>query len=211
MNPGPQTRRETIKQITHNIINVGDKMIFTKVITTILTGVIAISAMSQSLLVSQSSDADSALTGVTMSAAKDKRIPKKTAAEIAVERAKELIGKPYRFGGEDEKTGFDSSGLVRSCFKAAGVEIPRKSSEIYRVAELIDEEELRPGDLVFYSPRNRRDGQVVSVSIYVGDGKVIHSANVESGVELRELEKEKKEMFFCFGRLNTDKPLVNLR
>ena len=48
---------------------------------------------------------------------------------------------------------------------------------------LVNKEELRPGDLIFYSYEvNNQFRNISHVAIYVGDGKMIHAANTERGV-----------------------------
>ena len=68
----------------------------------------------------------------------------------ALDVARKMLGRPYRYGGTDPK-GFDCSGLVRYAFSQSGVELPRTSREIFRASQRIDPEKIEPGDLVFFT------------------------------------------------------------
>ncbi|MCY1260190.1 NlpC/P60 family protein [compost metagenome] len=98
-----------------------------------------------------------------------------------LDRAFELIGTPYRFGGRSEKTGFDCSGFVGYLFREeAGINLPRSTREMINMdVPLVSKEDLQPGDLIFFNNRGR--GRVSHTGIYIGDGQFIHSASRRSG------------------------------
>lgn len=81
--------------------------------------------------------------------------------------ATQLEGVPYVYGGSTP-SGFDCSGFTRYVFAQAGKTIPRTSSEQAAAATPVSGDDLRPGDLIFYSP----GGSVSHVAIYAGDGMV---------------------------------------
>jgi cell wall-associated NlpC family hydrolase len=84
--------------------------------------------------------------------------------------AKKWIGVPYLYGG-NTKAGVDCSGFVKNVYQEVGIDLPRTSAQQY--------EELKPtnspviGDLVFFKKRNK----INHVGIFIGDGKMIHSAS----------------------------------
>ncbi|MNM80348.1 Murein DD-endopeptidase MepH precursor [compost metagenome] len=98
-----------------------------------------------------------------------------------LDRAFELVGTPYRFGGGSEKTGFDCSGFVGYLFREeAGINLPRSTREMINMdVPLVSKEDLQPGDLIFFNNRGR--GRVSHAGIYIGDGQFIHSASRRGG------------------------------
>lgn len=98
-----------------------------------------------------------------------------------LDRAFELIGTPYRFGGRSEQTGFDCSGFVGYLFREeAGIKLPRSTREMIDMdVPLVSKEDLQPGDLIFFNNRGR--GRVSHAGIYIGDGQFIHSASRRGG------------------------------
>lgn len=61
-----------------------------------------------------------------------------------------LTGIPYRQGG-DTPSGFDCSGFTRFVFAQHGVSLPRLTQEQYRAGRSVAAEDVRPGDLVFFT------------------------------------------------------------
>lgn len=82
------------------------------------------------------------------------------------------LGAPYLYsaGGPDA---FDCSGFVRWAWMQLGVELPHNSVAQWSVVESIPVSELRVGDLVFDS----MGGAPLHVSLYVGDGVMLHAPN----------------------------------
>src|SRR5512139_3724197 len=77
-----------------------------------------------------------------------------------------LIGSPYRLGGTSPETGVDCSGFVGHVFRqTAGVVLPRDSRAISEAAQPLAQDELRPGDLVFFNTLHRAFSHV---GIYLG-------------------------------------------
>lgn len=114
------------------------------------------------------------------------------AAHVVADRTSELVmhamgflGVPYRRGGNNAETGFDCSGFVRAMFQqTAGALLPRSAKEQADATQVIDKQELRPGDLVFFNTMRRAFSHV---GIYVGDGKFIHSPRSGSVVRVEDM------------------------
>ena len=70
--------------------------------------------------------------------------------EDLVDTATSLTGVPYRDGGHTP-TGFDCSGFTQYVFHQHGVTLPRRTQEQYEIGHAIAAEDLRPGDLVFFT------------------------------------------------------------
>lgn len=101
-------------------------------------------------------------------------------ADSILERGMSLIGTRYRFGGTSE-AGFDCSGFIGYLFREeAGMQLPRSTREMINVnAPLVARNNLKPGDLLFFSTNGR--GRVSHAGIYLGDDQFIHSSSRRSG------------------------------
>ncbi|SFF45775.1 NlpC/P60 family protein [Fontimonas thermophila] len=101
---------------------------------------------------------------------KSVHIPPETRHRIVLE-ALGQVGRPYRYGGATPE-GFDCSGLVQYVYAQAGIVLPRTTREQYAMGKRIDDDELEPGDLLFY---RFESGPVDHVAIYLGDGQAVHA------------------------------------
>ena len=94
------------------------------------------------------------------------------------QHAQELIGIPYKFGGNKPKEGFDCSGLTRYLYQGAGLDLSRVSRDQAKQGKQVNMADARPGDLVFYK---RPGGSVFHVSVVVlakpGELWVIHATS----------------------------------
>ena len=88
--------------------------------------------------------------------------------------ARALLGVPYEWGGLTER-GIDCSGLVHLAFARAGRWVPRDADEQEEAAVEIDEEALRPGDLITYW----KAGEVDHIAFWTGDGRILHATSRE--------------------------------
>jgi peptidoglycan DL-endopeptidase CwlO len=104
-----------------------------------------------------------------------------TPGQSAVDHARQQIGRPYTYAGASPGTGFDCSGLTSWAWKQAGVAIPRTSRDQHAWTDRISRSDLQPGDLVFYSSGGP-GGTVSHVSIYAGEGEVIHASSSKDQV-----------------------------
>lgn len=68
-----------------------------------------------------------------------------------IQTAIALQGTPYLVGGESPATGFDCSGLVRYLFREQGWELPRTVREQFAYGRRVDEQQIQPGDLLFFA------------------------------------------------------------
>ena len=120
--------------------------------------------------------------GSQLSVVKDKASDQ---AAGMVEQAMGLLGVPYRRGGNTESTGFDCSGFVRHLYeKSVGQILPRRAVDQARATEVIERDELKPGDLVFFNTMRRTFSHV---GIYVGDGKFIHAPRAGKAVNIDDM------------------------
>lgn len=120
--------------------------------------------------------------------------------DIAAE-ARSHIGKPYKWGANYKTDGteaFDCSYLVDYLYSLVGVEVGHTALGQYELGNPVEQDELRPGDVVFYEGKIEhsatdhyytRNGdrthtkhaleetkKVGHNGIYIGDGKVVMAA-----------------------------------
>jgi len=95
----------------------------------------------------------------------------KTSKHPGLSIARDMVGTPYRYGGASPR-GFDCSGLVFYSYRKAGFEVPRNSYEQYRQSQRVQLDNLKPGDLVFFSLSNSKPSHV---GIYEGNGRFVHA------------------------------------
>ncbi len=96
-------------------------------------------------------------------------------ATSLLDRAKDFLGTPYRYGGRTPK-GFDCSGFVSFVFDSFGVTLPRSSLHQAKQGESIDLDEIQPGDLLFFKTRGKKN-RISHVGIYLGEGQFIHAGS----------------------------------
>lgn len=124
-----------------------------------------------------------ALTGCSSSPAKNST-PVSTGNQVA-QLAKQLIGKPYQYGGNTPK-GFDCSGLVQYTHNKVGISIPRTTDKQLKQAKPIKRSQLQAGDLVFF----RLNGRKVShVGIYIGNNQIVHAPSSGKRVSYARLDQ----------------------
>ncbi len=115
---------------------------------------------------------------------------KHSPSQKAVKVALSYIGTPYQYGGLSKK-GIDCSGLVYTSYQAAGVNLPRVSSQQVRAGKNITAKELRSGDLIFFDSRNRKGNQINHVGLVIEVKKArisfIHASS-SRGVRIDHLE-----------------------
>ena len=80
-------------------------------------------------------------------------------------------GTPYRSGGSDPR-GFDCSGFTQWVFAQYGIALPREVAEQFKIGEKIKQDDLKPGDLVFFHTESRGASHV---GIFVADDQFVHA------------------------------------
>lgn len=97
-----------------------------------------------------------------------------TKASAVIATGKQYIGVKYVYGGTTP-AGFDCSGFVQYVFAKHGISLPRVSRDQYKVGTPVSFDNLRPGDLVFFSLS--KNGVVDHEGIYVGNGQFINASS----------------------------------
>lgn len=96
-----------------------------------------------------------------------------------------LVGNRYVYGGTNPSTGFDCSGFTKYVYKhALGIDLLRSSAMQATMGREVSLGELEVGDLLIYA----RSGRINHVSMYIGDGRIVHAATSKTGVITDRLE-----------------------
>lgn len=114
------------------------------------------------------------------------------------------IGTRYRFGGCSKGSGVDCSCLVKTIYgNVYGVELARSSAAMSdEVAETVDREDLREGDLLFFNTRRGR--RISHVAIYLKDGYFVHASR-RYGVVIGNMDQDYfRRRFVKAGRVLVD-------
>jgi len=111
-----------------------------------------------------------------------------TASDLVMS-AMNFLGVPYKRGGKSLEGGLDCSGFTRHIFElSVGMVLPHRADEQARLSNLVPirQDELKPGDLVFFNTMKRTFSHV---GIYVGEGKFIHAPRVGSAVRVEDMRE----------------------
>ena len=97
-----------------------------------------------------------------------------------------LKGTQYRNGGSEPSQGFDCSGLVQWVFARHGTALPREVREQYAIGKKITEDEVQPGDLVFFQTVSKGPSHV---GIALGGGEFVHAPSTRGVVRVESYTK----------------------
>lgn len=120
--------------------------------------------------------------------------------EALIAYGKQYWGTPYEFGASPDQTNtFDCSSFVKRVFQdTLGIELPRVSYNQAKVGQEVGIDELRPGDLLFFSSRGLDIGHV---GIYAGDNQILHTYSKKLGVHIGEFSGQWKDRFVTARRV----------
>ncbi|MEC0088984.1 stalk domain-containing protein [Paenibacillus macquariensis] len=130
-----------------------------------------------------------------------------TSASLADRQADELIAygekflnRPYEFGAATDQTlTFDCSSFVSRLFKdKLSIDLPRVSYNQAKEGKQVGINDLRKGDLLFFSARGLDIGHV---AIYVGNNRMLHTYSKELGVHYETLDDKWMKRFVTARRL----------
>jgi gamma-D-glutamyl-L-lysine dipeptidyl-peptidase len=99
--------------------------------------------------------------------------PKALSLEEMLLLSRQFVGLPYTWGGTTS-FGFDCSGFVQMLFGQMGIKIPRSSRSQARIPGImfIEEKDLLPGDVIFFSIPGQNIGHV---GLYLGNDEFIQA------------------------------------
>lgn len=90
-----------------------------------------------------------------------------------------FLGTPYVWAGKSP-AGFDCAGFVYYVFSVYNITLPTSTYDQWTYGRAIGQDDLLPGDLVFFS--NTYGPGITHVGIYIGDKTFVHSENEGTGV-----------------------------
>lgn len=100
-------------------------------------------------------------------------------AQQAVAFACSQLGQPYLWGGTGPL--YDCSGLTQAAWAKAGISLPRTTYDQWNAGTHVTQNQLQPGDLVFF------DASLGHVGMYLGGGKFIHDPHTGDVVKISDL------------------------
>lgn len=121
--------------------------------------------------------------------------------------AKQYLGVPYLYAGNDPKKGFDCSGFVNYVFKNYGITLPRSSSGYKNIGTKLSPEDFKVGDiLVFYGYKDKTIiGHLGIICEAKGmHSKFIHASSGKAGsVTISDLDSDhySKRYYKCINVL----------
>lgn len=119
-------------------------------------------------------------------------------SEKIIETAKKYIGVPHCMGGMTDKC-LDCSGFVAVVFGYHGITLPHNSqaqSGLGTKITVVDD--LRRGDIVFFSRSYKTSRRITHAGIYVGNNEFIHASSGQ-GVTITSLDDPFWKRRYEFG------------
>ena len=103
-------------------------------------------------------------------------------------------GTRYSFGG-DSANGIDCSALTRRIYRSVfSFELPRVSTDQIKEGTIVNRNNLKPGDILYFRPENR----VNHTAVYIGNSLFINASS-SKGVILSSLDSTYWGKYFIYG------------
>ncbi|MFF0339814.1 NlpC/P60 family protein [Kribbella sp. NPDC004875] len=107
----------------------------------------------------------------------------KKGSRAAIDFALKQLGDMYLWGATGPNR-WDCSGLTQGAWEQAGVQLPHYSVAQYEQIQHIQEDDLRPGDLIFWALNPNDPGTIHHVALYLGNGQMIHAPRTGKPVQI---------------------------
>ncbi|WMJ74962.1 C40 family peptidase [Cytophagaceae bacterium ABcell3] len=107
----------------------------------------------------------------------EQRVHASFSPDSVIALANTFMGTPHKLGGLSRQ-GIDCSGLNMVVYKQFGIDLPRSCQEQARYGTIVPfQDELQPGDLVFFYNSYKSSKFITHTGIYIGDGEFIHASD----------------------------------
>ncbi len=122
--------------------------------------------------------------------------------EQLINAASENLGARYRSGGSNPE-GFDCSGLMFFTFSKFDIVLPRSSHEMSTLGTVLNSDEIRKGDLIFFKTNGRKIINHVGMVVEVLEDEIkfIHSATSKGVIISSTKEPYYKRTFAQVNRI----------
>jgi murein DD-endopeptidase / murein LD-carboxypeptidase len=120
--------------------------------------------------------------------------------EQLIYAASDNLGVKYKSGGTT-KDGFDCSGLIFSTFKKFDITLPRSSADMAKIGRVLDRNEYKKGDLIFFKTFGGNRISHVGMVTEVTDDEVKF---IHSSTQLGVIISSTKEAYYqrTFAQVN---------
>ena len=117
-----------------------------------------------------------------------------------IEEARSYTGVPYKWGG-NTRSGIDCAGLTVQAYKAINIALYRTADAQALQGENVTLEELKPGDLVFFTKeKNTKAVTHVGLVTEIRNGQAIFISATRRGVEMGSLSEEHWRVLYWGAR-----------
>jgi cell wall-associated NlpC family hydrolase len=122
--------------------------------------------------------------------------------EQLINAASENLGARYRSGGSNPE-GFDCSGLMFYTFSKFDLILPRSSNQMSKLGSVLNPNEIRKGDLIFFKTNGRKIINHVGMVVEVLEDEIkfIHSATSKGVIISSTKEPYYKRTFAQVNRI----------
>jgi len=141
-------------------------------------------------------------TAVSNKDTKDTKRENKHIVNHLIENATDNIGVKYKAGGTT-KSGFDCSGLVFTSFESENIKLPRSSYEQSKVGKIINIDDAKKGDLIFFKTNKSKQINHVGLITEVKSDEIqfVHSSTSKGVIISSTKEPYYKNSFVQINRV----------
>ncbi len=122
-------------------------------------------------------------------------------SKLLLDKAKEWIGTPYKYGHSEKGIATDCSGMVMVLYlEVYNIKLPRNSAKQGEFCKQISHSEVSPGDLVFFATGKNKN-RISHVGIMISSTQFIHASS-SKGVIISDISADYyKSRLIKFGKV----------